>query len=405
MKKIVLFYGYSQHNAGDMAITIGALDLLVSLGNVRITVVSRFDENSILFKSSREYLLSRYPNLEILPCPFILDRDGSTYNQLKNYCLSLLTLLGIRKRGFFKKVIQNSDLVFFNGGNLIRCSSNADFIRLIALFKPLRVAKSLGKKYFILPQSSAKINSFGRKMIGKTLDDASLTFVREELSYNKLVNEYPNALLHQSYDCALFVKDKFKLAEKKSKSKSVAITVRGLGLGDLADLPTIERDLIKSRVLDIAKKASLEGYEIIFVVQTEKDYTFTNEIKTEFDSCTVINSDGNSTLFHSDDPIALAKFYSNIDLLVGMRLHSIILAVSQGTPCYGVFHEDWGLKNPGFMNLFGLKFELIHDKSELESIDSYCAENVGFYASSKDKIETERDFIIKTIESSLYHSE
>jgi len=45
----------------------------------------------------------------------------------------------------------------------------------------------------------------------------------------------------------------------------------------------------------------------------------------------------------------LMNIYSNCDVLVGMRLHSIILALKVGTPCIGLFHENWGLKNPGLM--------------------------------------------------------
>ncbi|MEZ9155158.1 polysaccharide pyruvyl transferase family protein [Vibrio sp. F13] len=383
--KVTLFYGYSQYNAGDMAITLGALDLLNEC-EFDITVISRFNEESKYFLMSRDYLQERYPNINIIPCPFILDRDGGVVEQLVNYTKSFLTLINIRNRDFFINHISNSDVVFFNGGNLLRCGSLNDYLRLTALFKPLSESKKIGKPYYILPQSTAHINKFGNAIIKNTLEGAKLSFIREKFSYEKLSKTFPLASLRSSYDCALFIDRKIEVGERK---KVVAITVRGLTVGDLRTLSDIELSIIKNRIKEIAKKALYEKYEVEFVVQTDKDLKFTHEIKNELEA----ETNTEYSLLHSNDPIELIDYYSTISMLVGMRLHSIILAVSQGTPCYGYFDRTWGLKNPGFMDLFNLGCEFVSEDNIPLSIDEYLKKNEGFFNSAKDIILKEKAFL------------
>ena len=60
-----------------------------------------------------------------------------------------------------------------------------------------------------------------------------------------------------------------------------------------------------------------------------------------------------------------------MDLLVGMRLHSLILALSKGIPCAGYFEKSWGLKNPGLLSMFGLPICFIGGILEMFIIDIF----------------------------------
>ena len=52
-----------------------------------------------------------------------------------------------------------------------------------------------------------------------------------------------------------------------------------------------------------------------------------------------------------------------------MRLHSIILAACGGTPSYGLFFKEWGLKNPGILDSLELPYTMIDDKVDISLTD------------------------------------
>lgn len=72
MKTICLIYGYSARNAGDLAITLGAIDVLKSLG-CQVKLFSRYKYQQNDYIESERYLRERYGNdLEIFESPFFL---------------------------------------------------------------------------------------------------------------------------------------------------------------------------------------------------------------------------------------------------------------------------------------------------------------------------------------------
>lgn len=367
--KITLFFGYSADNAGDMAITVGALDLISSHAS-DITIFSRFHEGSKSFETSKIYLEKRYKNVKVLSCPFKLERDEGIIKQLKNYTYSLAKYFGLLSNSEVEKSILESDLVLFNGGNLLRCSSLADFIRLKALFHPFKFARSINKPYVILPQSSSEIKKYGEKTLSEMIVNADAVFVREEKSYKTLNEKFSDAKLIQSCDAALFI-DYGSNKNDKTLANNIAITVRGFTLGDLKEFEDEKLNTIIQRVSNFVYQCAREGFECTFVVQTVKDKKLTLDIieyvKSKFDiDCNV---------FQSNDPVELGLFYSECKLLFGMRLHSIILATANGTPCYGYFDESWGLKNPGFMESFSFEYEFINSSNGIANIENYLKEN------------------------------
>jgi len=112
------------------------------------------------------------------------------------------------------------------------------------------------------------------------------------------------------------------------------------------------------RITDVLKNTisnyiNNDDYEILLVIQTKKDKDITEKIYSLF------KQNENIKLIEEYDPLVLKEIYSHCDLLIGMRLHSIILALSAGTPAIGYFEESWGYKNPGMMKKFDLPFQFI----------------------------------------------
>lgn len=120
VKTVSLVYGYSARNAGDFAITLGAIDVLLSFG-IKVKLFSRYSRSNLDYHQALETLNQRYSNhIEVFESPFTLDRTDSMIKTLKNYTEGLFTIMGIiRKRGFRRQLL-DSDMIIFNGGNLFR---------------------------------------------------------------------------------------------------------------------------------------------------------------------------------------------------------------------------------------------------------------------------------------------
>ena len=68
MSKCLLVYSYSAKNAGDMAITIGALDQLTSI-HEQCSTISRYTSSQENFFTSSKYFSKRYKNLRVNSSP------------------------------------------------------------------------------------------------------------------------------------------------------------------------------------------------------------------------------------------------------------------------------------------------------------------------------------------------
>lgn len=374
MKIVSLVYGYSAKNAGDFAITLGAIDVLMAAG-YKIKLFSRYCKKNRDYHESKEMLQKRYGDLiEIYECPFNLDRSKSKLQTLYDYIKGLMLCTGLRKDLRFVNKLLDCDIVAFNGGNLFRCESFIDLARLSALMFPLQIA--LHKKpIIILPQSASRLNWMGRKMLLPILKHARCVFFREKESYNYISNYMSPSCFKQTIDLAFFIKKDSVHANYESKKK-IAFTLRTHTVGDIKLLKQDEIDKIDSNlemIIDRYKKQ----YDFVVVVQTQKDKKHSEEFATK----------NGIEIFESYNVDELMNFYKNIDILVGMRLHSIILALSVGTPCYGMFYKQWGLKNSGLMEYFKLPYDIIEDKRdcEIEKIDNLLV-NRSFYSSDVLKL-------------------
>lgn len=351
MKTISLIYGYSARNAGDFAITLGAIDILRSLG-YHIKLFSRYRHNQKDYIEAEESLKKLYGDkIEIFESPFYLDRSSSLFTSIFHYVEGAAIAFGMKKNKRFSAELFDSDIVIFNGGNLFRCHSFIDFTRLCALMYPLKLAMKNGRKYIVLPQSASKINILGRKIMSPILRHAECVFLRERDSYNYIRQLIPSANYLQSIDLAFFI-DKNQLSSLQRK-KTIAMTLRFHTVGDISYLPDNCQKNIFERMGHYVNTLRNE-HELIVVVQTDKDYAKSKEFADIY----------NLSVFKSNDPIELLNFYKSVSLLIGMRLHSIILALSVGTPCFGLFYSQWGLKNPGLMNYFNMPYKMMDSGGE-----------------------------------------
>jgi len=369
MKKAFFAYQYSMANAGDFAINIGSLDLLENYYD-EITIVSKLTKDDSEFINNIDYIKKYYPNFKVIEGPFNLNR-GSLIKTFRSYIFGMIKYPYLLLMGVYKNAIQKSDIVFLNGGNILRCGSMTDYIRLHALLFPLRIAIKSNKDYVLLPQSTTSINNNGKKLLSPFLNRAKIVFARENLSYGKLKSDFPDSNIEESLDSAFFIKDRKvpkqeyedKYRSLASMRKNICLTLRKEDLGDIGELSDVKKKRIESEIIALAEKLLRDEYSLTFVIQTKKDKAFTEKIYNEF------KTNNRVSIIEEYDPLILREIYRNSLCLVGMRLHSMILAMSVGTPVVGYFDPNWGSKNPGTLGQFDMPFSYIEEDNKLYKYD------------------------------------
>lgn len=388
----VVFYGYSKKNAGDMAITLGAIDLLMSRG-FHVHLVSRYDSGSPQFIDSSNYIRKHYgSDVEISGCPFRLERNCSLIKKVQNYFYSFCVLIGLIRPSSLYELVSKADLITFNGGNLFRSTSLTDSIRLLALACPLRLAAKRKKPYLVFPQSATRLEGVGCYIVKSMLSNSDANFVRESKSLEYLSEIYPQLNIQKSCDLAFLIQD--RSSRTSSKANTVCFTIRGTTIGDLGELKPVQKEKIKKKIITYVGKCLDSGFDVRFVCQTEADEAFTRECQVDAQKLYGCNAE----LTFSDDVFELKAIYREACLLVGMRLHSIILAISEGTPCFGLFSESWGLKNPGVLSEFGLAYEFFD--SDVDVTGNYQS-FPGDYIEEHSKLKARASKIIQAQSSAL----
>lgn len=358
MKKALVYYLYGNRNAGDMAICAGTIEFLKKNG-YEITMVSRFSEAEEEFWKSKEYISEYYPEVKVYPGPFSFERNFSVLKKLLSYGVSMLKIVGWISDKRMRQLIKEADIVFFNGGNLLRGASITDYLRLFALFYPIKTAYNMKKLVYCLPQSTAKTSSLGKKILFRYLSCFKTVYVREEISFKELKKLFPQIPFELSTDMAFFCEDntnamnKYNELKLPNATKTIALVVRNTGIGDIGELSTEKQDKLVKILLSFVEIH--RDYSYLIAIQTEKDRAFSEKLNS------LINNIVPTRMIENHDPLVLREIYRHTDVLLTMRLHAGILALSAQTPVIGLFSEEWGLKNPGIMRDYDMPFVIVEN--------------------------------------------
>lgn len=190
MKNIVIYYLYSNKNAGDMAICLGLLDLLENYNDISITMVSRYTKGDTEFINSKKLIEKYHPKVKVIPGYIPFDRGSNKIKRIFSYIyggiISVFPFLNPRIR----RDLNTADIVFLNGGNFMRCNSFADASRLRAFFIPLKIAKRKNKQIICLPQSTTSTNKKKYfRLLKKYFNIFDVVFAREKISYDYLLEK------------------------------------------------------------------------------------------------------------------------------------------------------------------------------------------------------------------------
>lgn len=413
---ITLAYLYGPRNAGDMALNIGALDIINKLNNLNINAISRFSEKHECFGETVKYLGDLYDNVKIVPFPVNYDRNEK--KPLKNFLEvakgSFMYVPRIEKpitgKNEIIQAIEKSDYLIFNGGNLLFSRNIKDNLRLKGILYPVYIAEKINKPYIFLPQSIPSLeNSSGKKKILRIINDSKLSLFRESNSVRKI---YKNGLNNENVfpDLAFFI-DKINRTKSneilKNKNlnnvKYVPIILRATSLGDQGQLSEKEQANTIKLISNTIKKIISSGMNPLFIIQTKSDIEFTKKCKLAIEDYL----DLNVPLLEEYDPLVLRGIYEKAQAVITFRLHAAIFSLSVGTKTIGIYRKIWGPKMPGIFKDFGIEGWCFNIESGrvyshlAERIFEVILSNNSALSDVKEMINNERSRLVSVLANAI----
>lgn len=367
MAKYVLVNSWHDSNKGDSAILHGMLNMLYKVDpECRVTVVSILDKQHPAFPTCFRHTASRFPDVEYL---------GTPIPHIGKHLLGILAagaeaaipqVIELIAQRAFEHIYCNKDLIIAVGGQYFFSDPGiVGKIRVQNIMHSLTAARRLNRRYSIYGQSLGPIATrSGKKIITSILQGASAVYVRESLSLDQLksydlpswkVGLVPDAAfaIHPCHDkCVDGILRRLGLTNRQF----IAVTVR--------QWPRVGRSVYKQFLVDLACSlcdvAIASGLDILVVAHTlgptqiEDDRIASKEFVQELNRiarslCARIN-----IKYMDDDlsPEQLAALYGCSAAVVGMRFHSVILAMVGGAPALAISY--FGPKAEGIMKDMGL---------------------------------------------------
>lgn len=279
--------------------------------------------------------------LQMLPeqiTPIVLSANPSLTNA--NYGVT-----SIPRRSPFSLVssLNKSDLFIWGGGSLIQdvtsFASPYYYLGLMAL------AQKMQLKTFAWAQGIGPIKAkITKKLTTQILAKCTGVSVRDYASAELLNTWQIPAIVAPDPVWALKSKPVPELWE--TRAPRVAVSLR-----PCADL-TPKRLQILTHALNIFQKST--DVSLIFVpFQPEKDLAIAKQVTAQLS--------GNCQIIYKQDPRSLKGLFRGIEMLIGMRYHSLIMAASQECRCFALSYDPKVTQLQTELNLSGWELTNLPD--------------------------------------------
>jgi polysaccharide pyruvyl transferase WcaK-like protein len=353
MNNISLIWGYSCRNAGDMAINYGSLEFLNrSFQNLNVRIISRYAQNHPEIQETRDRLATRGYEFDLFEGPIHYDPKNQSKKEKASalvgdslrYTSDILKLDNV-DHCFGSKMassIRKSDLLLFNGGNLIHHSPHRGFLPyVLAIIYPLVVARRNDTPYALLPQTIFNLEGPYKPILISVLNGAEFILTRDDRTYQYLSKKSSiSTPIHRGLDIGFVGCRRYEKSNGDNSGNHIAVVPRFSKLGDTGDLEKTNSNSVEDNLKQYIQQVTNDGDTVSIVVQTNSEKRWVNNNSSFLDSLGV-------KIFESFNQDELCSFYAKCDLLVTMRLHAGIFALTQGTPTVGVYRKEWGPKMPG----------------------------------------------------------
>jgi colanic acid/amylovoran biosynthesis protein len=372
-------------NIGDQAILLPLIDILKK----------KFPNAHITLHSATPYLYKKklVDHIDSHLYYWAVFENRSTLERTKRVGALLIAYSSLRLRlpllahGTLKKLLENylyADLIVYIGGGYFRSqkgiSQSLNLLMICLLFQFGRVVTA---KKIIAPISFGPFAyNWQENYVAKIISGFDVIATREDYSY-KLLKKYKISNIIHSTDTALF------LPIEKRKSHPKAGFILGFTIRKWLDSESqkkFETSFSEAIIrFDQFVKTTVQPIVQVDAPQYgDVDASLTTKIVKDLRSAKLkINETKTVTDLQQG-----AKIYGNVDILLGMRMHSNILAALSGTPFVAISYEH---KTDGLTKDLGVEDYVI----KCEDVNSQ-----NLYALLK-KAYTNREQLKKTINTSV----
>lgn len=278
---------------------------IVVCGNYGVTNVG----DEAILQGMRRVLDTAFPGSHI--------QVMGTGNVLPLGLRSFLKALAAGRMPHGIKMIRECDLFILGGGGLF-CDEEGPFVSAFWALHGL-MAKFLGKKLAVLGISIGKLTRYNAPFVRRLFKRADLVIVRDEFSANIL--DSWNVKNHVCADFATLGLDQDTPC-RTNKDKYVVISIRPFGIN--------ANELYKKIALLCDRIVHEYGFNIVFLPMSAIGQNDTGVLNKIFDLMTH-QSKAHVEDF-SPDLGSVISILANAECVVGMRLHSCILASMYGVP-------------------------------------------------------------------------
>lgn len=256
---------------------------------------------------------------------------------------------------------KNADIIFFVGGGYLRSKNGfSQSLNLIMQLSLFRFTSYFSSKIYIAPISFGPFAYKWQEMFAvNSIKKCQLITVRENYSF-KILNKYKLKNLFLQFDHAFLTKI---ISNKRINNKKtvIGITIRNWLSKEKQN--KFENSIVKA-LYNFSNNKNIVIKPIVQVDAPnygEDDKQVTKRIiaklkKLNIETMKIVNYRGLDLM---------KRVYSNLDLLIGMRMHSNILAAVQGTPFIAISYEH---KSEGISEMLNMEKYCIRCSSVTENI-------------------------------------
>ncbi len=288
------------------------------------------------------------------------------------------------RRGSFE-AISLSDLIVLKGGSYIYSYGGMkQMLFLYRMLFPVIIALLLGKKVVILGHSIGPVEGFlAKRLVKKSLNGCFKIILREELSFNYLVDKYgfKRDKLEVLPDIAFNIVEENIKSNIRGRKIKVGFTFKKWEFP--YENSRKARAELSENYIDVMKKVIKKlarDYEIYFILHVFDDKAITEKIISSLNKIDINYMDGDYSIEE------LKEIYADLDVLVGTRTHSCIFSLCAGTPVVPIAYEEH--KGYGIMRMVDeeMRVENIREITE-EGLLNSITEKLNMYGSQNTIIQ------------------
>ena len=366
--KVTIVNCYHDSNKGSCAILWGLIRRLRQTGLVKsISLVSMFQKDHPFYESSLRHIKAEFPEVVItgsaIPSSHEcttkghrrigeirrpIDRLIDVVKASKN--LRMLTREKIFSNDAYHE-IATSDLIVERGGPFFAANNPIFNLSLYSSGYPLLLAKKLGVAFGFAPESFGPFaSSWSKRLMRNLCEDAAFIMARDPISKDALVRcdvDYNRIAL--TLDSAFWVDPRLSSRVKLFMKNNSLESKKFLVVTTRSWYAEQQKRYHQELAATISRVVPKYFQKVVLVPNMiDPGGQMGDDMKVTKDLYDLIEKREYVSVWEEDlAPNELVGFYGQARLLLGTRLHSVIMALSAGTPAVAVAYL--GHKTQGVM--------------------------------------------------------